>query len=343
MRTGDVQDQVWENNPDVIRTFLDMRPRFEKLAEEVAYILEKYVRASGIEYAAITYRTKELESFCEKIVRKNYTEPLKEITDIAGVRIVYLYLSDCSKLETLIENEFHVVEKIDKVSREGPEYFGYGALHYLVTLGKKSTGARYDDLKNLVCEIQIRTILQDGWAIVAHHLSYKQESDVPKQLRRKLNALSGLFETADDQFDRLREDRLVYSKEIKTQINKRKKEFLESEINLDNLIEFLNWKLPDRKSNDRESVAVLFKEITSLGYTKLDELDSAISRARNAFEAYEAKYPPFVLGTREETTFSQVGVVRVSLEIISDDFLERRPAPKIKKTRIAEFRHLVEE
>jgi ppGpp synthetase/RelA/SpoT-type nucleotidyltranferase len=74
---------------------------------------------------------------------------------------------------------------------------------------------RYDDLKKLVCEIQVRTVLQDAWAIIDHHLSYKQESDVPKILRRKLNSLAGLVETAHDQFDQCGMNEKIIEKESK--------------------------------------------------------------------------------------------------------------------------------
>src|SRR3954447_23257501 len=178
-------DDLWAAQPHVIRKFLELRPRYASLGEEVAYILRTAIRRAGIEFAAITFRAKTMESFCEKVARKKNSSPLSEITDFAGVRIVYLYKSDKEKLEALIEKEFNVIEKVDTGETSDPAKFGYGALHYLINLASGSSGARYDELKNLTCEIQVRTILQDGWAIVAHHLSYKQEADVPPQLRRK--------------------------------------------------------------------------------------------------------------------------------------------------------------
>jgi hypothetical protein len=103
---------------------------------------------------------------------------------------------------------------------------------------------RYDDLKKLVCEIQVRTVLQDAWAIIDHHLSYKQESDVPKILRRKLNSLAGLVETAHDQFDQVRNEREDYRKRVKTDLTG-DDAFLNQEANLDNLIEFLTSRFPN--------------------------------------------------------------------------------------------------
>ena len=344
MNTGDALNQQWENNPYEIRMFLEMQPHYEKLAEEVAYILKKGVQAANIEYATISYRVKKLESFCEKAIRKNYKKPLEEINDVAGVRLVFLYLTDLPKLEALIEKEFQIVEKIDKLGESDPNQFGYSALHYIVNIGEKASGARYDDLKELICEIQVRTILQDAWAIVAHHLSYKQESDVPKELQRKLNALSGLFETADNQFDHLRDERLGYKEKIIQQISRHESEFLKSKINLDNLIEFLNWRLPDREPEEKKYVSELLSELTCLGYTKLVELDKLLSQTYEAVKAYEAKYPPTKSteeGGFENISFVQVGVIRIALELIDDKFMNYKKLDKTLRQNIEEFRYLV--
>ena len=83
MSTEDALDQLWQNQAHIIRSFLDIHLKATKLSEEVAYILEQHVRKAGIEYAAVTYRAKSLESFCEKVIRKNLKEPMKEITDLA--------------------------------------------------------------------------------------------------------------------------------------------------------------------------------------------------------------------------------------------------------------------
>jgi len=190
-------NEAWEKHPSYIRRFFDNFDVNKKLCHEVEYILSTEIAKKEIEIAQITSRAKTLESFCEKITRKSYNNPFDEITDFSGVRVVYLYSVNKVQIEKIIEKEFEVVEKVDKVL-VNENVFGYGALHYLVKIKNTHAGARYDDLKNKICEIQVRTILHDAWAVVAHHLSYKQESDVPKELRRKLNALCGLFETAYD-------------------------------------------------------------------------------------------------------------------------------------------------
>jgi ppGpp synthetase/RelA/SpoT-type nucleotidyltranferase len=246
---------------------------------------------STIEYSAVTSRAKSLNSFAEKISRKQYVNPLQEITDLAGVRLVFLYKSDRQKIEKIIESEFEIIEKLDKVEEQDDDRFGYGALHYLIRLGRKSSGARYDDLKSLICEIQVRTVLQDAWAIIDHHLIYKQEAEVPKLLKRKLNSLSGLFETADDQFDRVRVERLEYRKTVKNKLSD-KADFLNQEIDLDTYTEFLKLKFPEKRiSGGNAHLSRTLRVVIDHGFSKLHDLDQLLSRTEKARKAMNTELP----------------------------------------------------
>lgn len=274
--------KTWNEKPDIIRAFIETRPQYEQLCDEVAYILKKRMNDSGIEYSAVTSRAKTLKSFAEKLSRKQYDNPLRDVTDLAGVRLVYLYKSDRPAIEGVIESEFEIVEKIDKVEEQETDRFGYGALHYLVHLGRKSSGARYDDLKGLICELQVRTVLQDAWAIIDHHLVYKQESDVPRLLRRKLNSLSGLFETADDQFDSVRVDREAYKKIIKNKLSSKGK-FIDQELNLDTLSELLKLRFPDKPvAQNNNQMSQVLRWAKDFGYNSLADIDELIKRTEKA-------------------------------------------------------------
>src|SRR5688572_17670732 len=112
-KSGDPNGDVWRSQPELVREFHGIRPKYEQLAAEVAYILEKAISASAIEYSAITHRGKTLDSFVEKLERKKYGNPLEEVTDLAGIRIVYLYTSDSLQVENVIRTEFNVIERLD--------------------------------------------------------------------------------------------------------------------------------------------------------------------------------------------------------------------------------------
>jgi ppGpp synthetase/RelA/SpoT-type nucleotidyltranferase len=287
--TSNELENTWNEKPEIILSFIKSRPQYEQLCSEVAYILSKRMEEQNVEYSTITSRAKTLNSFSEKISRKDYKNPLIDITDLAGVRVVYLYKNDRSTIEQIIESEFKILEKIDKVEEQEVDKFGYGALHYLVNLGRKSSGARYDDLKGLVCEIQVRTVLQDAWAIVDHHLVYKNESDIPKVLRRKINSLSGLFETADDQFDQVRSDREKYRESVNSK-KENKKEFLGQEINLETFTEYLKWKFPNQKLWEVESsVPYALENLLATGYKTLKDLEETLKRTESARNAIRAE------------------------------------------------------
>ncbi len=287
-------ERAWEESPNLIKDFIEIRPQYEQLCSEVSYILKKALSETNIEYSTISHRTKTLKNFIEKVGRKEYKDPIKEIIDVAGIRIVYLYKRDRFSIERLIESEFKIIKKIDKVKEQGFDRFGYGALHYLAALGEKSSGARYDDLKGLICEIQVRTVLQDAWAIIDHHLSYKQESEVPRILIRKLRALSGLFETADDQFDILKSERDTYRQSVERKIPDLK-EFERQQIDFDSLPVFLKKTFPDLSpARDDNHISVVLKSIKEYGYRTFGELNSILSKTERARIALSKEHPaPF--------------------------------------------------
>ena len=280
-----IDEGTWLDNSITIKTFLDKRSNYEQLCQEVAYILENVIEIGDIEYSSISFRAKSLKSFLEKIVRKTYHDPFVEITDFAGVRLVFLYNSDFSKIEKIINETFKVIEKVDKLNDKGVDKFGYGAIHYIIELNKNHSGARYDNLKSLRCEIQVRTVLQDAWSIIDHHLVYKNESEVPKTIRRKLNSLAGLFETADDQFNQIRNDREIYIGTVHASKNK-PNEFLETDLDIDSLTEYLLWKMPELPTQTfDQQIEICFSIIKEdRNFKKLKDIDQTFEKNLTRFE-----------------------------------------------------------
>ncbi len=283
-------ERLWSERPGLVRTFLEKRRHWERLATEVSYTLAESLKMREIQYSYVSSRAKKLESFAEKMDRKNYSSPLDQITDLAGARVVYLYPSDRPRIEKAIEEDFEVIERVEKTPGQDSQ-FGYMAMHFLVKLGPRSSGARYDDIKHLICEIQVRTVLQDSWAVLDHHLSYKQGSDVPEQLKSQLHSLSDFLRKADENFDHLRAQRLEYQEGIR-----RKRDdtnlFLDEEANMDTVLEYLNLRFPEMQTAGSDhhlsSVLGLANEV---GYRSLTEIDQLLKRTRAAREALNERLP----------------------------------------------------
>jgi len=282
-------ERLWKENTEFIKRFIDRLPDYEKLCAEVAYILNRELGKEEVEFSTITYRAKTLNSFLEKMQRKSYADPFAEINDFAGVRVVCLYIDDLKRVEKIIADNFEIVEKIDKLTDRRADRFGYGAIHFVVRLGKNASGARYDDLKNLVCEIQTRTVLQDAWAIIDHHLVYKNESNIPTVLRSRLNLLAGNFRSADEKFSDLRAEREEYLKRVEdSEIDAEK--FLENELNLDSFVRYARWKFPDLPAGTEVlDVPFYLKPLADMNLGTLGELDEIVDRGRTAYDLYLAQ------------------------------------------------------
>jgi ppGpp synthetase/RelA/SpoT-type nucleotidyltranferase len=273
-----------------------VKPSYERLAAEIRYILETKLAEAGLIPASITYRPKAIESFAEKIARKHYDDPLSQMTDLAGVRVVCAYESELAKVAEVIEGNFEVRERIDKARDLGIDRMGYNGKAFVVTMGSRYAGGRYENITDLACEIQVRTILQDAWAIIDHQLVYKNEESTPERLRRDLNNVASLLEIAQGIFDSVKEKRVAYVTEIQ-----HKKEhpptFLAQPLDLDTVMAYTRWKFPNREASEMLT-QILLRDINPRDYPTLQQLDRVVCRARAAVEAYQKENPDwFKTGT----------------------------------------------
>jgi len=308
-------ERIWTERPEMIKCFLDQRPDYEKLCAEVAYILNRELNKECVEFSTITYRAKALNSFLEKIQRKNYRDPIAEVTDFAGVRVVCLYVDDMDKLEAIVAKHFEIVSKVDKLKDKRADQFGYGAIHFVVRLGKNFSGARYDDLKDLVCEIQTRTVLQDAWAIIDQHLVYKNESNIPTVLRSRLNDLAQKFELADDEFKQIRSEREDYLRDIERSKDN-SESFLENELNLDSFVRYAQWKFPDLPAGTSVlDVPFFLKPLTDLKISSLSGLDAVVETGRKAYDHYLAE------NGRDFLTSYSITSVALSVLLLNRDYM----------------------
>lgn len=273
-------------------------------------VADLLVRA-GIDVLQVDARTKGVDSFLGKIRRKGfgYCEPLVEVTDLVGLRVVTYYREDVALVGELIRREFAVDEShsVDKTSDLATAEFGYTGVHYIVTLNEARSGLpEWKPFGTLKAEIQVRTIAQHAWAAVDHKLNYKAEHEVPVELRRGFAALSAMFEVADDRFSELRREHekleALYSEYVrsgKLDIGVDRASlaaYLEDSRKMRQVEEValrLGWRLrrpgadPVSDSADRREFTTV---IAAAGIRTIEELDRAVSDPR----VVEAELSPLV-------------------------------------------------
>jgi ppGpp synthetase/RelA/SpoT-type nucleotidyltranferase len=269
---------------------------YERLAQEIRHILETKFADVDLAPVSTTNRSKAIESFAAKIARKHYATPLLETTDLAGVRVVCAYESDLTKIAEVIEASFDVRERIDKAADLGVDRMGYNGKAFVVTLGTRYAGGRYEKITSLTCEIQVRTVLQDAWAIIDHQLIYKNEESTPERLRRDLNNVASLLEIAQGIFDSVKEKRAVYVSEIQ-QKEDDPVVFLAQPLDFDTIVAYTRWKFPSLSVNEKLT-QILLRDINRQDYPMLEQLNGVVDRARAPVEAYQKENPErFKTGT----------------------------------------------
>ncbi len=205
---------------DALTKYSLVKNRYEKLARKIEAVLREIVQSRGIKILSVTSRAKDEESFYNKAKKPNpdnpakpyYPEPLTNITDLAGIRLITYFLETLSLLENIIESEFEVIEKSDRKKQLiKDDKFGYQSIHYLVKLSEpRASLPEYLNFKETIFEIQIRTILQHAWAEIEHDIKYKTSADIPDEIRRRFLNLAGLIEIGDREFQFLQdEDRRI--------------------------------------------------------------------------------------------------------------------------------------
>ena len=219
---------------------------------------------------------------------------------------------------------------MDKLAGLQDDQFGYGALHYIVALGDKTSGARYEDLKNLVCEIQVRTVMQDAWAIIDHHLVYKNEASIPSKFKRRLNTISGMFENIDEQFDRMRAEREVYVKEVTKQAQE-VGTLLGQEVNFETMTAYLKERSPQLPVVP-DMVSRVIQRLSRAGVKRLADVESLLKRTRKAREAISKTSP---------AKYSTVEVNR-AVALMWPQFRNPITWSKQRLAQFKEFEHLVE-
>lgn len=262
------------------REYNRKKPLYDNLVSEVRFHLQKCLKKDNIEVHYVGSRVKKFDSFYEKIKRREVEGNFFErIEDLAAVRVICLYLSDLERIKAIIFNEFRVM-KADTMRTRSPEHFGYMSDHYLIALPKEYSGPRYNEVKNLKCEIQIRTILMHAWATVSHHLDYKKKTDIPTEFKKDFNAISGTFYLADTHFEMLREKTEKSKSKLKRSAELGRLD-LDQEINLDSLGVYMIWKFPQW---DLGNIQHLLRDIRLAKLNTLKELDVVANEYETLFK-----------------------------------------------------------
>ena len=189
----------------------DSRLAFNNSA--LTFLITLISKVRGVE--SISGRVKDYDECLSKFERKYLPEISTEdrdyhiidfISDFIGISVVCFYLADVENIRKQLSTHFREVSITDKTVQleKSDNKFGYKSLHLDLKIKSNNQSAEYKKYADVPFEIQIRTIIQDAWSVLDHKIKYKKS--IPHKLKRRINRLSALFEIADDEFLRIKEE-----------------------------------------------------------------------------------------------------------------------------------------
>ncbi|KKT77068.1 MAG: RelA/SpoT domain-containing protein [Candidatus Peregrinibacteria bacterium GW2011_GWA2_44_7] len=139
-------------------------------------------------------RIKPLESIEGKINAPGEIKVVLDCEDLVGLRVICHCLSDIANAVAALKS-FLKKKGFNPRLKNHSKEAGYQALHLLFKV--KSNGVA------IPCEIQVRTVLQDAWAVQSRRFLYKRE--IEGESKRLGIVVSGILSNCEDIWELVRE------------------------------------------------------------------------------------------------------------------------------------------
>jgi len=156
----------------------------------------------------ISARAKSVDRFIGKAMKQEngkpkYDDPLNQIQDQVGARIVTFYASDVERVRVEIEKYFKYIES-KKVVPESETEFGYEGRHFILFVPTDLLDESLSNDESVeFFELQIKTLFQHAWSEAEHDLGYKPSGKLTSGQKRRLAFTAAQAWGADQIFDEL--------------------------------------------------------------------------------------------------------------------------------------------
>jgi len=191
-----------------VRALLSMQQIYEAGIKEIRTKLEILDSEFKVKYDHnpihhIESRLKKPESIVKKAIDKNISltekEIMKNIHDIAGIRVICNYVDDVYVTAQLLmqQDDIKVIRVKDYIKNPKPS--GYRSLHLVLEIPIFLA----EGVQPIHVEVQMRTIAMDFWASLEHKLKYKTDNHVPEDIRSELKVCAAAICELDERMQKI--------------------------------------------------------------------------------------------------------------------------------------------
>ena len=170
----------------------------EYLSSQLIYVeftnyIENKVRniliENGIKYQALSSRVKSYDSLKNKLTKgiiDGAHRNIRKLNDLSGVRVIFYDEKELKKFNDIIYSEFEIV------SYNLPEdIMKYDGTNITVSLKKD-----INKFKDLLCEIQLTTLLSHAMNEFGHDILYKDNDELQSKNDKEYDKIKDVFEDA---------------------------------------------------------------------------------------------------------------------------------------------------
>ena len=156
----------------------------------------------------IKSRVKKPMSILEKLQRRglpvSVESMVKNLDDVAGIRIICSFVDDIYKVADMLTNQDDVKILSKKDYIKNPKKNGYRSLHLVVEVPIFLSNEK----KPMRVEVQIRTIAMDFWASLEHEIHYKKFSNSNVEAVKQLTECADVIYETDMKMLKIRKNLL---------------------------------------------------------------------------------------------------------------------------------------
>ncbi|MGJ9423505.1 DUF429 domain-containing protein [Aeromicrobium sp. CF3.5] len=273
-----------------VRDYAAQHADLRRESEDAVAAVQGLLDDAGVNYLSVTGRAKSVASFAEKSRRASggvplYADPMTQITDQIGVRVIAYVASDVEAVADLLVDHFIVKNDRDmglETASEG--LFGYASRHLLLAT------AACDGAPGRNFQVQVRTVLQHAWAEFEHDIRYKGSvpAEHAREFDRRFTLAAGLIELADAEFAAIRARLRGVAPDVPGSDDD------DPRIDPRELAAFLAGQFSDAEWSRSDHYGWISGLLLELGIISLDELGEVLRSADDATIArrMDYRYPP---------------------------------------------------
>jgi putative GTP pyrophosphokinase len=165
----------------------------------------------------VTGRVKRISSILAKAKSLGVPHDQLEtgIEDIAGIRIMCQFVEDIHRVAEIIRQRSDMQVLYEKDYITNKKESGYRSYHLIVRYPVQTALG----VKQVLAEIQIRTLAMNFWATIEHSLNYKYKEELPEEVQLRLRRAAEAAYVLDQEMSSIRHEIMSAQKEFEANSN----------------------------------------------------------------------------------------------------------------------------